>query len=112
MEGGGKGGEEKTEQNRKIGYVGKGGGVAVWRFQFLPFARKPPPCLTLTFFDFRLVKKGKGLRPPPFLLLCTDSPPVAKHRPVKPVFTNRFKIGHFLSRCTDILKIDIFAACF
>lgn len=52
----GRGGEEKgrEKQERKIGYVGKGGGVAVWRFQFLPFARKAAPCLTLTFFDFRL----------------------------------------------------------
>lgn len=56
-------GRRETEQNKKIGYVGKGGGVAVWRFQFLPFARKATPCLTLTDFDFRLAKKGR-LCPP------------------------------------------------
>lgn len=38
-----RGRRRKTEQNRKMGYVGKGGGVAVWRFQFLPFARKATP---------------------------------------------------------------------
>lgn len=37
----GRGGRE-GEQNRKMGHGGKGGGVAVWRFQFLPFARKLP----------------------------------------------------------------------
>ena len=44
-----KGGGRETAQNRKIGHVGKGGGVAVWRFQFLPFARKATPVFD---FDF------------------------------------------------------------
>lgn len=81
-EGGGKQGEKenrerrkRNRQNEKIGYVGKGGGVAVWHFQFLPFARKATPCLTLTDFDFRLVKKGKGFRPPPFSVTYSEFAP-------------------------------------
>ena len=65
----GRGTEEKKErekQERKMGHGGKGGGVAVWRFQFLPFAWKLPQFLTLTIFDFRLAKKGKGLHPSRF----------------------------------------------
>ena len=44
---GGKGkrskGKKKTEQNRKIGYGERGGGMAVWRFQILPFPRNHSP---------------------------------------------------------------------
>lgn len=42
----------------------EGPGSADAVFQFLPVTT--PPVLTLTDFDFRLVKKGKGFRPPPF----------------------------------------------
>lgn len=40
---------KRSRQNEKMGYVEKGGGVAVWRFQFLPFARKGTPVFD---FDF------------------------------------------------------------
>ena len=54
--GGGSEGREGEEGNRegrgegrkseKWGHVGKGVGVAVWRFQFLPFAQKATPVFT------------------------------------------------------------------
>lgn len=48
-------GRRETEQNKKIGYVGKGGGVAVWRFQFLPFARKATPVFACQYLAIKKV---------------------------------------------------------
>ena len=48
-----KGGERKTEQNRKMGHGGKGGGVAVWRFHFLPFARKATPVFACQYLAIK-----------------------------------------------------------
>ena len=50
----GRGGKE-TEQNRKMGYGGEGGGVAVWCFQFLPFARKGTPVFTCQYMAIKKV---------------------------------------------------------
>ena len=65
---------KRDRQNGKMGHGGKGGGEAVWRFHFLPFARKATPCLTLTFFDFRLAKKGRAFALPDSVTLYGFAP--------------------------------------
>ena len=49
----GREGGKEGKQNRKMGYVGKGGGVAVWRFQFLPFARKATPVFACQYLAIK-----------------------------------------------------------
>ena len=47
--------KEEKQANRKMGHGGKGGGVAVWRFQFLPFARKATPVFTCQYMAIKKV---------------------------------------------------------
>lgn len=85
-----------------------------WRSGVSIFYHLPgrPPGLTLTDFDFRLVKKGKGLRPSVFRLLFTQAAPVPEKGPIVTTFAHILEESHLFTRTCHILEIDCISTNF
>ena len=71
-----------------MGYGGKGGGVAVWRFQFLPFARKATPVFACQYMAIKKVicwaiffQKRLDILPRLRYNLIVNNEPHDRHKP-------------------------------